>query len=823
MLGYDAADEMTSVSRTIGGTGTAVTTSMSYDAAGRMTTLTHQIAGGSGLASYVYTFDNADRLTSEKYDGGGVISYIYDAGDQLTNTDGARHATYSYDLAGNRSMSGYATIAYNEMSSSATATTTYSYTYDAEGNMTSRTDATGAMTTFAWDYRNELVGATIRNSSGTITEQVTYTYDAVGDRIGVKVLAGQRWAVYDGDQVYGDFNGVGAVLTRYLDGPAVDELLARTSSGVSAWYLTDRFGSVRDIADTSGTLIRQNKYDGYGQFLSGTGSGGDAFMFAAMRYDTATGLYYDRARWYDGVTGRFVSQDPMGFAAGDANLYRYVKNSPTNYIDPTGMYPGTNGWSGSNLSLTEGPINDFFNWMAGGITSTRRVLDPVANRARRSVGMSEAWDPVGRPDKVRDPAPVPEWTLEGTKQALDGIGVLDPSPATDSASAVISLLQGNLLDAGISLLAAFVPYIGDLAKGLKYGGKLAKFADDGSDLVSGFGRAANRSGLDDASAVLARRADEGGSKFARQMNDAPSLGKDTCFAAGTPILTPSGFKPIEALRVDDLVLSAPDDDPDHPVVARRVLGLYQGYSPLLGILVCGRLIRTTAKHPFWVQGRGWTDAQHLKAGDHLRTHLGRTVVVECLEYELSSTTVYNFEVEEYHTYFVGRESWGFSAWSHNDPLNILNRCFLPRDSDLDIGLPTYRDPKTGQLSFLEPDAPKKNPWSYMTEWHDKRATELFGPGSGRNNIGGRNYDKRFAGRDIEFKSDNFSKGERSQDSLDRMNTQIGKDIENLNNGVANPHWHFDHDPRVAPEMAPLLKRLKDAGMPWTWGQSTPSF
>ncbi len=121
------------------------------------------------------------------------------------------------------------------------------------------------------------------------------------------------------------------------------------------------------------------------------------------------------------------------------------------------------------------------------------------------------------------------------------------------------------------------------------------------------------------------------------------------------------------------------------------------------------------------------------------------------------------------------------------------------------------------------NAPNKNRWSYITDWHDKRATELFGPGSGRNNIGGRNYDKRFAGRDIEFKSDNFSKGPRAQDSLDRMNTQIGKDIENLNNGVANPHWHFDHDPSVAPEMAPLLKRLDDAGIPWTWGKSTPSF
>ena len=48
-------------------------------------------------------------------------------------------------------------------------------------------------------------------------------------------------------------------------------------------------------------------------------------------------MQYNRARWYDPQTGRWLSQDPIGFAAGDANLYRYVGNSPTNATDPSGL------------------------------------------------------------------------------------------------------------------------------------------------------------------------------------------------------------------------------------------------------------------------------------------------------------------------------------------------------------------------------------------------------------------------------------------------------------------------------------------------------
>jgi RHS repeat-associated protein len=175
---------------------------------------------------------------------------------------------------------------------------------------------------------------------------VTYTYDALNRRIGEQIDADgagsgtpvQTWTVFDGQNPYDDFNGSGTLKDRYLYGPAVDALLARTdTSGVTDWYLADRLGSVRDIVDLSGNVVYHTGYDSFGNKVSSSGSGGDRFGFTGREHDAALNLYYNRARFYDPATGRFLSKDPSGFSAGDANLYRYVNNSPTNGTDPSGL------------------------------------------------------------------------------------------------------------------------------------------------------------------------------------------------------------------------------------------------------------------------------------------------------------------------------------------------------------------------------------------------------------------------------------------------------------------------------------------------------
>jgi RHS repeat-associated protein len=126
---------------------------------------------------------------------------------------------------------------------------------------------------------------------------------------------------------------------RYLYGPGVDMILARRDgSGTDAWYLPDHLGSVRDIANTSGTILDHIRYSAYGNVTNETQpSNGDRFKFNAREYDAETADYYYRARHYDPAAGRFLSEDWLGLLVDESNLYRYVRNAPLSYVDPIGM------------------------------------------------------------------------------------------------------------------------------------------------------------------------------------------------------------------------------------------------------------------------------------------------------------------------------------------------------------------------------------------------------------------------------------------------------------------------------------------------------
>ena len=113
-------------------------------------------------------------------------------------------------------------------------------------------------------------------------------------------------------------------------------------SGTVSWLLADDQGTIRDVVQyNSGTntttVVDHLKYDSFGNITAQSNSAYQPlFAYTGQMWDAAAALYYYHARWYDPHTGRFISQDPTGFSAGDANLYRYVANSPTNAVDPSG-------------------------------------------------------------------------------------------------------------------------------------------------------------------------------------------------------------------------------------------------------------------------------------------------------------------------------------------------------------------------------------------------------------------------------------------------------------------------------------------------------
>ena len=122
-------------------------------------------------------------------------------------------------------------------------------------------------------------------------------------------------------------------------------------AGQRAWYLTDKLDSVRDDVSSSGSVLDHVVYDSFGNVLTETNAtNGDRFKFTGMEYDATTGVFFDRARYYDAETGRFTVQDPTGFAARDTNLYRYAANDPNNATDQTGTQEqrGDSGGSGGS-------------------------------------------------------------------------------------------------------------------------------------------------------------------------------------------------------------------------------------------------------------------------------------------------------------------------------------------------------------------------------------------------------------------------------------------------------------------------------------------
>ena len=475
------------------------------------------------------------------------------------------------------------------------------------------------------------------------TAIATYTYDALDDRIGIDDNGTQTWTVYDGTNPYADFNGSGTLTERYVSGPgvvngaAVDELLARTSSGgATAWYLTDKLGSVRDIVSSSGTVLDHVVYDSFGNIVSETNaSNGDRFKYAGMEYDSVTGQYYDRARYYNPLTGRFEIQDPKGFGAGDTDLYRYVGNDPANATDPSGMDSGGSGgswgqytgtgvgtvvgagsaWVGVTFLITGPP-----GWLVGGAV----VLGAVAGGVLSYYGSADTGDAIC----AGAVSGIYYGVIGGVGSALATTGAWWAWSA--GAGFVTRLLNGpNCFAAGTHVLMA---------------------TEIGED----------------------ERQPSGGHPASWPENrDQTHVEQATNSEVAVLCVAPRRTTRIEDVAIGDLV--AAKDFRTGAVRAARVVRTYhnvsycQRFIRIIGSDGATQTLTTTDGHPFWVEGQGWTQAKDLLVGSQLMQSDGTMARVQSTQREFCSHGVgmYNIEVDGEHTYFVSQD------WDH-DPILVHN-------------------------------------------------------------------------------------------------------------------------------------------------------
>jgi RHS repeat-associated protein len=195
------------------------------------------------------------------------------------------------------------------------------------------------VTEYVWDYRNRLSGVLFKDALGVVTKTIEYLYDVDDRRIGKKIdgTVTERY-VYDGLHIALAFDGAGSQTHRYLYGTEVDQILASETPTRVLWALTDRLGSVKDLVDENGVVLNHINYDSFGRVVSQTDASVEfRYGYTGREQDAETGLDYYRARYYDPTVGEFISEDPIGFRAGDTNLTRYVGNNPTNFVDPSGL------------------------------------------------------------------------------------------------------------------------------------------------------------------------------------------------------------------------------------------------------------------------------------------------------------------------------------------------------------------------------------------------------------------------------------------------------------------------------------------------------
>ena len=330
--------------------------SYSYDETHQLNWLTGiSYTSSSGeLLSVVYPLhDNVGNRLQRSEDGDSV-DYSYDAVYQVTAAQSSLDDEgFSYDAVGNRTAGPSATDSYtHNAANQMTQGGELSFAYDERGNQSYRylNSAQTDYWHYSWNAEKQLIQAEL-TEAGTTVRTLTFAYDAFGRRMEKQITENGTTKttsyVYDGEDILLSIDNDGSTTTAtyFIHGPGIDEPLAMVKGGSSHYYHADGLGSIVAITDSSQTIVQHYDYDTFGQ-LTASDDFANGYTFTGREWDDELGLYYYRARYYDAQIGRFISKDPIGFAGGDVNIYRYVGNQPVNWLDPFGFSAWSHYWSG---------------------------------------------------------------------------------------------------------------------------------------------------------------------------------------------------------------------------------------------------------------------------------------------------------------------------------------------------------------------------------------------------------------------------------------------------------------------------------------------
>ena len=379
-----------------------------------------------------------------------------------------------------------------------------------------------------------------------------------------------------------------------------------TSLGGNA-VITNHIGSIVALLNNAGQVAQLKSYDPFGKVNSSqnlNSFGGQSYGFTGLEHDES-GLVYARNRYYSPALGRFISEDPIGFGGG-ANFYAYCGNDPINFTDPLGLSPQ------DSLLAFGGAVYGAADMASFGMLSDPSLLVPGV-----------------RPYKM----------------FMGGLALANYAYRCGPEKAA-GVVWGGFLDS-MNFLDEEDPF--------KFGQKM---------MTAGLTALAAAEGAATAGSKLAGKIGTGGG----------------CFVAGTAVTLGNGqHVAIETVKKGDTLLAR---DVDSGKVEARVVKRtskvtsYELVTIEVADAVSGKVVDTitgTPNHPFYVRGKGWVPLGQLGIGTSLVTRAGpnsstgSALVVKSVRREShpEGVSVYNFEVDEFHTYFIGTVQSGI--WVHNGP------------------------------------------------------------------------------------------------------------------------------------------------------------
>ncbi len=700
-----------------------------YDSAGQLLTR-------ADFAGHVtsYTYDASGRLLTRKYPDNSLVTFTYDAAGQrktVTDTRGvttlnydnrghvssliypdARELDYTYDPRGMRSgitaKVGTRTLTTTNTFDDAGRLATlsdplsraYGAQYDANGNRTSLSYPNTQGTSYTYDTRGRLTGLVTKEpgSNGNIAQSYAYTLDSAGKRTRIEESDGTV-------RQYG-YDSVNRLTSEAVSGPTnysntfgydpVGNRLAETSTGNHPGTVNYSYDNRDQLALENGTAY---SYDGNGNLTAKTGEATYTWDFEnrLKRVSLQDGSIVDHL--YD-ADGNRVQTKVTPAGGGAATVTNYLVDTTGNLsqviaeTDGTGalnaLYvraydellavlrpTGTSTWAtryvhvdglGSVRVLTDetGVVTDTRDYEAFGSRNETAGSDPLAfgfagepfdSLSKLAYHRARWMDPrVGRFISM-DRFP----SLRRIPGTLHRYGYVRSNPITRRDPSGLE----DLIDVSVSVNISSI------------NATLAEPAINGAAIINEAEAALELGELETAQveAEIELEAEAEIEATEAECAGGQCLG-NVCFAPETPVATESGLQPIANIRTGDLVWS---EDPSTGIPnLRRVVRQFVTPNERLADVElvhddgAVELIRATPTHLFWTEDRGWTPVENLHVLEAVRLLDGSRAVVGGIQREENPTTVYNIEVEENHTYFVG----GHGMLVHNacDP-NKLNHIF----------------------------------------------------------------------------------------------------------------------------------------------------